>query len=711
MRKVFLFALTLAVTVSVFAQNRMLSSNQLMNRNLYPSAPLKSIQFVGNSDLLAYYNDTAILIGNEKKMDVLVLWSDLREAMKTAGVSSVSSMFDITVLGRDQLTFFANQGQYSYDVKHNKVSLLADCGHDRYGLWFDHDRRNYAYSDEKSFVVVVDGTPCEVAVNSADVVYGQSVHRNEFGIDGGIFWSPKDDQVAFYRMDQSMVTNYPMVNTHTRIASPAPFKYPMAGMKSHEVTLGVFNVVSKTIHYLETRRDTSVDERENYLTNVTWSPDGKFIYIAKVNRAQNHMWLERYVAASGKLDKVLFEEQNSRYVEPCEGLFFVPDHPDQFVWLSMRDGYKHLYLYDTEGNMLKQLTHGNYEVEGIVGFDSKNIYIYANKDNLAGKAFYRVSMKNGEMTLLTSKEGTHKVVMNRQGTRFVDTYSSVGTPSRCVLLDAKGREQKVLFEVSNPLADYAMPGIKLGTIKAADGSTDLYYRLITPPGMDSSKQYPTLVYVYGGPHSQLVTDSWLAGGNLYFTFLAQQGYVVFTLDNRGTDNRGFEFESCTHRQLGTIEMSDQMEGVKFLQSLPYVDKDRMGVEGWSFGGFMTITMKLAHPEIFKVACAGGPVIDWKWYEVMYGERYMDTPQENPEGYANASLLSKAKDLEGRLLVIHGAEDNTVVWQNSIEFIERCINNGKLVDYFIYPHHEHNVQGRERVHLYEKMFDYYETYLK
>ncbi len=256
-----------------------------------------------------------------------------------------------------------------------------------------------------------------------------------------------------------------------------------------------------------------------------------------------------------------------------------------------------------------------------------------------------------------------------------------------------------------------MPGVKLGTIKAADGTTDLYYRLITPPNMKPGEKYPTLVYVYGGPHSQLVTDSWLAGGNLYFLRLAQQGYVVFTVDNRGTDNRGFEFESCTHRHLGEIEMADQMEGVKFLKNLPYVDQDRMGVEGWSFGGFMTITMKLAHPEVFKVGCAGGPVIDWKWYEIMYGERYMDTPQENPEGYEAASLLGKAKNLEGRLLVIQGAEDNTVVPQHSTEFIERCINSYKQVDYFMYPHHEHNVLGRERLHLYKKMFDYYETHLK
>ena len=493
----------------------------------------------------------------------------------------------------------------------------------------------------------------------------------------------------------------------------------MAGMKSHEVTVGVWDCALQKLVYLNTARDTSVHEREMYLTNIAWSPDEKYVYIAKINREQNHMWLEQYDAATGDFMKVLFEETNPRYVEPCEPMIFT-HKGDQFLWYSMRDGYKHLYLYNLDGTLVKQVTKGEYEVEGFIQFDKKgeNIFIYANKNNLDGRDAYRVNLKNGTMECLTnynSAEGTHTVVVNDEGTRMVDYFSAVDNPGEVnyvinINKPANHRDYNI-YRAENPLKDYAMPGVELGTIKAADGKTDLYYRLITPPNMEKGKKYPTLVYVYGGPHSQLVTDSWLGGGNLYFMFLAQQGYVVFTVDNRGTDNRGFEFESCTHRHLGEIEMADQMEGVKFLKSLPYVDQDRMGVEGWSFGGFMTITMKLAHPEVFKVGCAGGPVIDWKWYEIMYGERYMDTPQENPEGYEANSLLNKAQNLEGRLLVIQGAEDNTVVPQHSTEFIERCINNFKQVDYFMYPHHEHNVLGRERLHLYQKMFDYYETFLK
>ena len=616
------------------------------------------------------------------------------------------------------VTYYKDGEAYGFDGK--KEFRLSEAQQD----WRkpkDNDPKQEERVETKEGSLYVDGKLVERG-DGYNIVLGESVHRNEFGINGGLFWSPKNSKLAFYRMDQSMVVDYPLVNTRAREAEVMPIKYPMAGMQSHWVTVGVYEPATGKLVYLNTCRDTTIHEREMYLTNIAWSPDEKYIYIAKVNREQNHMWLEQYDATTGAFMKVLFEETNPRYVEPCEPMIFLPSNGkrlpggDQFLWFSMRDGYKHLYLYNADGSLVKQVTKGEYEVEEFIQFDKKgeNIFVYANKDNLAGRDAYRVNLKKGTMERLTSGKGTNTVAINDDGTRMVCAYSAVDVPAAAYYLNITPRkypEPYYFYRSENPLKDYAMPTVKLGTIKAADGKTDLYYRLITPPNMQQGKKYPTLVYVYGGPHSQLVTDSWLGGGNLYFLFLAQQGYVVFTLDNRGTDNRGFEFESCTHRRLGEIEMADQMEGVKFLQSLPYVDKDRMGVEGWSFGGFMTITMKLAHPEVFKVGCAGGPVIDWKWYEIMYGERYMDTPQENPEGYEATSLLNKAKNLQGHLLVIQGAEDNTVVPQHSTEFIERCINNFKQVDYFAYPHHEHNVLGRERLHLYYKMFRYYEDYLK
>lgn len=715
MKKIFFLVLTLALSVSVFAQDKMLSSKQLMSYNLYPQSHMRSFQFVGKGNQIAYIQDTVLYTGQPGKVKTCLTLSQLNKVLTASGFESLRNLPSVKFLNNKELRFSTQGKVLCYNLSKKTLTKLAEYPTENANnLDVEQTTFKSAYTVDNSLFIFNNGMVRAIESSDQDIVYGQSVHRNEFGIEKGTFWSPKGNYLAFYRMDQSMVTDYPLVNTTARIAREQPFKYPMAGMKSHEVTVGIYNTNTDSILYLDTRRDESLAERENYLTNLAWDPEEEYLYIAKINREQNHMWLERYDIEDGAFDTVLFEEVNARYTEPCDPMIFVPQHPDQFLWYSLRDGYKHLYLYNTDGQLLSQVTSGNYEVEGFIGFDSKaeNIFIYANKESAIGRAAYMVNLKSGQMTLLTPAKGTHSVVVNEAGSALIDVFNSVDNPGTIQVIDIKkGKVLSTIHQNENPLAEYAMPGIQMGSIKAADGITDLYYRLITPPHMEPGKKYPTLVYVYGGPHSQLVTDTWLGGGNLYFLYLAQQGYVVFTVDNRGTDNRGFEFESCTHRHLGEIEMADQLEGVKFLQSLPYVDKDRMGVEGWSFGGFMTITMKLAHPEIFKVGCAGGPVIDWKWYEVMYGERYMDTPQENPEGYANNSLLAKAKNLDGRLLVIHGAEDNTVVWQNSIEFIDACIKSGKQVDYFVYPHHEHNVRGIDRIHLYEKMFDYYETFLK
>ena len=705
-----LVALMFCSTVS--AQDKLLTANDLMSGSLYPSR-VRSVQFVGKSNRYAFVRDNVLYSGTSSSQKEIVNLETLSKAFQSLENKELRYFPNVKFVNDKEFSFVYGSSVYLYNIK--TKSLTKPVTYDATAENMDLDPKNYqvAYTIGSSLYVNSRQQVFTVGEGGDGIVYGQSVHRSEFGIEKGTFWSPQGNLLAFYRMDESMVTDYPMVNTATRITTATPIKYPMAGMKSHEVTVGIFNTLKGTTLYLDTRRDTTVAEREMYLTNLSWSPDEKTLYIAKINREQNHTWLESYDVETGKLKKVLFEEQNERYTEPVDGLYFLPTKPDQFLWLSYRDGYKHIYLYNTDGSLVKQVTKGDYEVQNIIGTDPKgdNVFFYSNIEKPTERAAYSVNIKSGEVTRLTPDHGTHSIASNANGTLFIDSYSSTDVPANVVLVSNKGKKLGSIYSAPNPLADYAMPEIEMGTIKAADGKTDLCYRLIKPLNYDNGQKYPTLVYVYGGPHSQLVTDSWLGGGNLYFLRLAQQGYVVFTVDNRGTDNRGFEFESCTHRRLGEIEMADQMEGVKFLQSLPYVDKDRMGVEGWSFGGFMTITMKLAHPEIFKVGCAGGPVIDWKWYEVMYGERYMDTPQENPDGYADNSLVRKAKKLEGKLLVIHGAEDPTVVWQNSLEFIDACIKAGKQVDYFVYPHHPHNVGGRDRLHLYQKMFQYYEDYLK
>jgi dipeptidyl-peptidase-4 len=457
------------------------------------------------------------------------------------------------------------------------------------------------------------------------------------------------------------------------------------------------------------------EPKEQYLTNISWSPDEKSVYIAVLNRDQNHMWLRQYDATSGAFVKTLFEETDQEYVEPQHPLLFVPGHDDQFIWQSERDGYNHLYLYNTSGKLLRQLTKGPWMVTDVQGFDakSKNVYFASTEDSPMQRQLYAVSLGGGKARKLSQNAGTHAGLLSPSGEYLLDTYSSQTTPRTVAVIGTKdGKQKQQLLNASNPVANYALGQMKLFPIKAADGQTDLYCRLITPVGFDPNKKYPAVIYVYGGPHVQLVTDSWLGGGNLWMQLMAEKGYVVFTVDSRGSGNRGLPFEQSTFRQLGTQEMADQLKGVDYLKSLPYVDQSRIGVHGWSFGGFMTTTLLSRAPQgTFKVGVAGGPVIDWRMYEVMYTERYMDTPQTNPEGYQKANLLNYVQDLKAPLLMIHGTVDDVVVWQHSLSYLKNAVDKGVQLDYFVYPGHPHNVLGKDRVHLYTKITNYLDLYLK
>lgn len=561
-----------------------------------------------------------------------------------------------------------------------------------------------------------------------DVVYGQAVHRNEFGIMKGTFWSPKGTYLAFYRMDQSMVTDYPQVNTTARIAELVPDKYPMAGMTSHKVTVGIYNVKDGKTIYLQ-----AGDPTDRYFTNISWGPDEKSIFVIELNRDQNHAQLVQYDAVSGQKIGVLYEEKHARYVEPQHPLIFLPWDDSQFIYQTQRDGFNHLYLMDTKTKLKGEwktgkdsedqyceylkaipLTEGNWLVQDVLGFNTsrKEIIIASTEISPLQTNIFSLNVKNGKRTLIGMEDGTHQAKLSASGTYLIDYFTSNNVPREISILPTTGKKGTTLFTATDPLKEnYNLPEITVGTIKAADGETDLYYRLIKPVNFDPNKKYPAIIYVYGGPHAQMIHNTRFYDARGWDLYMAQQGYVMLTVDNRGSDNRGIKFENCTFRHLGTEEMKDQVQGAKFLQSLPYVDADKIGVHGWSFGGFMTTNLMLTYPDIFKVGVAGGPVIDWQFYEVMYGERYMDTPQANPEGYKESNLRLKAGNLKGRLEVIIGGMDPTCVPQHSISFLRACIDAGTHPDFFIYPEDGHNMMGRDRVHLHEHITRYFLDHLK
>ncbi|MCR5071472.1 MAG: prolyl oligopeptidase family serine peptidase [Bacteroidales bacterium] len=541
------------------------------------------------------------------------------------------------------------------------------------------------------------------------IVYGQSVSRNEFGISGGVFPAPDGKRLAVYRKDESAVTQYPLFNITTRTGEAMLIRYPMAGMASEHVSVCVTDLEGKILSTLQVE---DLDD-ERYLAGVTWSPDSKYIFVQVINRAQNWMNLNMYRADDGRYVRTILSESNDAWVEPLDPLYFLQGRYDFIYRTDNRDGYRSLYLCDTLCRITR-ITPVDADVEYVAN-DGNYVYYTSAEVSPIENHLFRIRL-NGRKTVgkpqrLTPEEGWHQVTMSPDCSQFIDRYSSLNVPGVTQVRNADGSFREMILTALDPLDEYAQCRVELGTTPSADGQFDNYYRLFYPRGFDPSKKYPLIVYVYGGPHSQMVNNSWLGNIRMWEMLMAQRGYVVYVQDNRGTSNRGAAFEKAINRQCGTAEAADQMAGIQaLLDRAPWIDRTRIGVHGWSYGGFMTLTLSTRNPGFFKVAVAGGPVIDWQWYEVMYGERYMDTPETNPEGYARSSLIARAKDLTGRVLICQGLQDGTVVPQHSLSFVQACIEAGIPVDWFPYPLDEHNMRGKARVHLYEKITDYFETYL-
>ncbi len=718
MRILFLILFLIFYCKQDFAQDKIFTIQDAVVgqwRQYYPKQ-VKGLKWKGESDFFTYVENNELISEDAKtgkKKKTILSLEKLNEILKENKIESMSHFpyYSYDWQSENIIKFSLANRIFIYDLENKKT--IANISYDEKGKNFDFCEENnkIAYTIDNNLLMIDEKNEI-ISITSErgeNIVSGQTIARSEFGIEKGTFWSPKGNYLAFYQKNENMVSDYPIVNVDERVAKLENIKYPMAGMKSEETNLGIFDCNKKQSLFLSGR-----EEKESYLTNIAWTLDEKFILIAVLNRKQNHMKLQKYNVKTLKVEKTLFEEKNEKYVEPIHPAIFLKTKPNQFLWQTRKDGYNHIYLYDLEGNLIKQLTKGKWEVTNILGFDNEEKYLFfqATKESPIERHLYKLDMKKGDIEKITIENGTHKTQISKNGKFVLDTYSNTKVPNSVNILNVKKSKLiRNILTAKDPYTEHKMGEMSIGTIKAADGKTDLYYRLVKPADFDPSKKYPTIVYVYGGPHAQMINNSWLADISLWQFYMAQKGYVMFTLDNRGSYNRGLEFENVIHRQLGVNEVADQMKGIDFLKTLEYVDEEKIGVHGWSYGGFMTTSLMLHYPETFKVGVAGGPVIDWKYYEIMYGERYMDTPDENPEGYKKANLKNYVKNLEGRLLIIHGAIDPTVVWQHSLTFVRECVKNNVLLDYFPYPRHEHNVRGMDRIHLMKKITQYFDDFLK
>lgn len=663
---------------------------------------LTGFQWIPNTNKYVFYTDAWTKIktasaANDTATELITL-ADLNTALGT----KLRNFFGLQWVDTNNFMIVENGKYYSYNLTTKTGKLIQQTPETAENTTFDSNKVNLAFTEGNNLYFLNNKGEKVTVTNESNkgIVSGQYIARNEFGISNGIFWSPKASFLAFYQKDETEVADYPLLDINETPGKLVNIKYPMIGQKSEKPRVGIYNLTTQKTVFITPRGN-----QDDYLTNLSWTPDEKYVLIAELNRGQNDMNLNLYDANTGAFIRTILNEKNPRWVEPEHDAFFPNSKSNNFVWFSEKDGFPNLYYYAIEGKLIKQLTNNQFVVRDIIGTNTAGteIYFKATGPNPTNMLAYKVDLK-GKQTLITKDQGIHNVIPSSDGNWFFDEFSNHDTPSKSLLYD-KSLKAKTLLVSKNKYDGYEIGTAEIKTIKSADGTTDLYTRLIKPSNFDPTKKYPVLVYVYGGPHAQMITNSFLDGANLWMYWMAEQGYLVFTVDNRGSDNRGFAFESIIHGNLGVNEMDDQLKGVDYLKSLPFVDGNRLAVHGWSYGGFMTTSLMLRKADTFKVGVAGGPVIDWKWYEAMYGERYMDTPTENPKGFEETTVYNYVKNLKGKLLLIHGTNDDVVVEQHNLSLVKKFVEAGKQVDYFPYPMHKHNVTGKDRVHLIQKVLNY------
>ncbi len=720
MKKIALFFLVPSLLVllnfDANSQNKTLTMDDVVlsaRRGLVPEK-LDQLQWVPQSNLYSYIikkpQGEVLVTGTpaSKEVNELITLSQLNNSLKALGNDTAAAFPSIKWLSAERFVYTVADRTYDFNTKLVRSALLLDKPGDKSAHKESNAQYNaMAYTIDNNLWVMISDKKIPITNDSnPSIVNGQIVHREEFGIHKGTFWSPSGKLLAFYRMDQTMVTDYPIMDLEKQPAGARMDKYPMAGSKSHHVTIGIYNIQNGQTIFLKTG-----EPEEQYLTNIAWSPDEKAILVAVLNRDQNHLKMNRYNASSGAFETTLFEEKETAYIQPLYPVEFNKSGTS-FIWRSRRDGFNHLYHYAASGKLIKQLTKGNWEVTESLGFTASEdkVGFISNAVSPVNRDIYTVTVKNGEIKKISSGVGVHKAMMNTAGSYFIDELSAPGIPKLITIVNQSGKKEKELLNSENPLSAFAEVQRELFTINTETG-IPLYCRMLRPGNFDSTRTYPVVVYVYGGPGANMISNNWTLGADLWQHYMAQRGFIVFTLENRGTPNRGKEFEQVTFRNLGDVEMQDQITGVKFLMKQRYVDKNRMGIYGWSYGGFMSVSMMTRNPGIFKVGVAGGPVIDWGFYEVMYTERYMDTPQANPEGYKKSNLLNYVDKLTGRMLLIHGTSDNVVVWQHSLAYLKKAVEKNVQLDYFVYPGHEHNITGRDRIHLLNKVSNYFFEHLQ
>ena len=530
------------------------------------------------------------------------------------------------------------------------------------------------------------------------------VYPEELQIPTAHWWSPDSEHLAFLQFDMAMVPAYPQADYLADPPRPEPERYPKAGEPNPGVRLGIVHRSGSEPHFVNLG-----DPRKHLIARVSWLPDGKHLAVQRLNRIQNELTLFFVNAETLEAEQIL-TEKDEYWVNLSNDFAFLPSL-NAFLWTSENTGYRHLYIYFLKDRYAKQLTKGEWEVSEVLGVDAaeQTAFFLATEKSPLERHVYALKLDGGEMRRLSSAEGTWDATLSPDGAWWVSRHSSVTMPPNQEVYTATGQKSAVLTERDTTIPNsYNVLPTEFHTVKLADGTT-LYGRLIRPAGFQGGRKYPVIVQVYGGPHAQSVRNVW--SGLTMDQVYAHHGFAIWQLDNRGTSGRGHIFETPVARKLGVVELADQLKGIDFLKKTGFVDEKRIGVNGWSYGGYMTLNCLLNAADTFKAGISGAPVVDWRFYDSIYTERYMDLPEANPEGYDLGSLLSKAGNLKASLLMIHNLWDDNVHFQNSLQMIDRLQKAGKQFQLMLYPQKTHGVTGDAEKHMQRLMLDFFLGELK
>ena len=601
---------------------------------------------------------------------------------------------------------------YVVDLKSKEVKQLSSKGKQLYADFSPSGEKvayvqdnNLFYKDfasGKEVQITTDGEKNKIINGASDWVY-----EEELELSQAFEWSVDGKKIAFYRFNEEAVKQWNMKIYDGLYPTNEQFKYPKAGEENAKVEIKLFDLAkNNTI-------PVKLNSEYEYLTSINWTKDANTLAVMSSNRHQNELHINLVDASNGS-SKVIYTEKSETYIEMPFHVHFTEDKKS-FIILSEKSGFRHLYLHDMNGNLKQQLTKGDWPVTEFYGLDSKNkkVFYQSAETSPMDRNIYSVDLAGKNKKRLSDKDGTNSASFSSSFSYFINYHTTANTPNYITLNDATGKEIRVLkdnSDLKDKLAGYQLSEKTFFDFETSEG-VKLNAWMIKPADFDETKTYPVFLTIYGGPGSQTVTNSW--GGSNYFwhQLLAQKGYIVVSVDNRGTGARGVEFKKCTYKQLGKYETMDQIEAAKYFATLPYVDAKRIGVQGWSYGGYMSSLCILKGAEQFKTAIAVAPVTNWRFYDSIYTERYMQTPQENESGYDDNSPINHVGKLEGNYLLVHGMADDNVHLQNTSEMISAMVDANKQFDLFVYPNKNHGIYGgNTRYHLFKKMTDFIENKL-